>query len=122
MPLLDRFTRLCHDRQRSQPKEINLQQAEVIEDFHRELGNSFYRAVFCRTSCRTVQWNILDDRLIGDDHPGSMRAGITHHTLHVFRRVNQVFEISRTAVYRPELIDFFDRILYFYRLTRYVGD
>ena len=87
MTLADQVTGLCHDRKRSQPQEVHLEQAERIQDGHFELGDGLNRA-FLGTASRPVQRQVFNDGFIGDDHPGCVGPRVPHYPLHLFGSVN----------------------------------
>ena len=84
--LLDQVAGALHDRQGGQAEEVHLEQPERLDDRHLELGHRLDRRVFVNVAGRAVQRDVVDHRLVGDDHPGGMGAGVAHHAFHAARR------------------------------------
>ena len=61
-------------RQVSQPQQVQLEQANFGDIIHAELGHCH---ALSPTLARLLKGHILDQRLPGDNHPGSMSAGMT---------------------------------------------
>ncbi len=69
-----------------------------------------------------MQGYVIDQRLIGDDHTGSMCAGIAHHTFHIGSRVDQIVQVLLRFVHLFELGDIDQGFFEGDRFTRDVGD
>ena len=72
------------DRQRSQAKEIHLQQAEIIQRPHRILGDYF---LFLRIA---AQRNVFRKIAIADDDPGRVDAEVGRASLQQRRVLPQL--------------------------------
>ena len=88
--LLDQLRRLAHDRQRAQAQEIDLQQADLLDDLHRPLADGADAAQAGLAAGRPVQGHILHQRLVGDDDAGGVAAGMAGHALQLLGRVHQL--------------------------------
>ena len=70
-------TRTLHDGKGGYPKEIDLEQAEVIDNLHLELDNGL-DGVVLGVAGGAVQRSIFDDGLVRNDHTGRMGACIAN--------------------------------------------
>ncbi len=87
--LLDQIARSRHDRQGDQSQKVNFEQAEKVHNGHLILRHRIDRAIL-RLACRSMQGDILDNWLVRDDDPSSMRAGIAYGAFHFTGSINQL--------------------------------
>ena len=80
------------DRQGAQAKEVHLQQTQLFDLGHVELGNG--QAVV------GGQWQIVVRRLRRDDHAGRVGGGVAGHSLHLQGGIDQLCDL-RVAVVHP---------------------
>ena len=83
---LDQLAGPRHDGQRRQPEEVDLEQAERLEHLHLELGDGADRVVLRPALGRAVERHVVDQRPVGDDHAGGVRAGVARDALQAARR------------------------------------
>ena len=85
--LLDNLPGLAQDGQVGQAEEVHLQQADVGDILHGELGHHRFLAVALAAA---LQRHVAGQRLFGDDDAGGMGAGVAGDALHPPGGVNQV--------------------------------
>ncbi len=84
--ILEEFHGLAEDRQRPQTKEVHLEQPELFELRHRELG----RDVAFALATRALQRDVVHERIARNDDPGRMRGRVSRDPLHFPRGVDQL--------------------------------
>ena len=76
------------DGEIGEAEEVHLEQAKLGYGIHWELGHGH---VFRRVPAHgTLQREILDERLLGDDHAGGVSAGMAHQSLELLRLVHKI--------------------------------
>ena len=95
--LFDQVAGALHNRQGRQAQEIHLEQAQRLDDRHFELGDRFNRRLF-RAAGWPVQWDVIQDRPVGNDHARSVRPGAAYRAFHVPGGVDQLFQIRRRII------------------------
>ncbi len=122
--LLDELRRLAHDGQGAEAEEIDLQQADLLDDLHRPLADGADAAQPGLAAGRPVERHVVHQRLVGDDDAGGVAAGMAGHAFDLPRGVDQ-FPDARLAldfgvqIGRIELVVLVEHIV---DLDRFAGD
>ena len=79
----------AQDGQRAQPEEIDFEQTNRFDDFHRPLRDAIDAAqTFC-TRCGFIERHVFDQWFVGDDHAGRVAGCVTADAFELLRRVDQ---------------------------------
>jgi len=104
LPAVAAFNQLAgfgHDGERDQPQKVHFQQTQVVNPVHIVLGDRLNRQVFVLPG-RAVQRQVFRDRLVADNHPGSVGAHAADAAFHAAGGVNQLFHLVAGFVDRAQ--------------------
>ena len=89
---LDDVQRVLDHVEVAQPEEVHLQQADVLDRLHRELGDGAERflAVLARTGVGELQRHDVGQRPVGDHDRGGVDRAVANDSLEALRDVDDL--------------------------------
>ncbi len=92
--------RVVNDGEVSQAQKVHLQKAQLLQGGHGVLGHHSF--IIFR------QGDIAFHRVMGDDHPGGMGAGVAGHPLHLLGQLHQLPDFGLHLHQIPQLLGAFN--------------
>ena len=101
---LDLRDRVEDQRQRAQPEEVHLQEADALDLLHRPLGDDFVARPL-------VERRVLGDRLRRDDDAGGVDRGVAGHAFEPARDAEQLLDLRVVLLHLPQRLALLERLV-----------